>query len=58
MWARIVPPGVGSGEGGGVVWAVGVVRAGRGGVWAVGVVRAPGVWVRIGSLSEMRAKSG
>ena len=35
-------PGVGSGEGGGVVWAVGVVRAGWGGVWAVGVVRARG----------------
>ena len=67
-------PGVGSGEGGGVVWAVGVVRAGWGGVWAVGVVRVRGGvgthWQplntfsprkcepSLGSGEEMRARRG
>ena len=52
-------PGVGSGEGGGVVWAVGVVRAGWGGVWAVGVVRARGgVGTHWQPLNTFSPKSG
>ena len=54
MWARIVQPGVGSGDGGGVVWAVGVVRAGWGGVWAVGVVGGVGThWQPLGNASQV-----
>ena len=58
-------PGVGSGEGGGVVWAVGVVRAGWGGVWGVGTHWQPlntfsprKCKPSLGSGEELRARSG